>query len=227
MAKKVLNRNVVVGIDQSATGTAVVALKDGQLIDQLFYVKTKKVATKMAKGGARLSPKVKAGDEVSQVRRLDQIRSDVDAFFRRHLPGHVAIEAHGFTAGTAHARTLAEVGGVLRLVLWRRRIPFRAYPVWVPKIFATGRGDADKSGMIAAVEEVDGVDLLRIGVDADAAGNLADAYWLADVLVTELDVRSGAIDLRHLSEHRRRVFLRTTKTHPINLLDQPFVVRED
>ena len=224
-----LDPNVVVGIDQSARGTAAVVLKNGSHRGQIFYTLTKGQAKKMADFGALLPAEAKAGDESARVARLDRIVRDVGGFIDRCKPGHVALEEHGFVRGQAHVRTLAEVGGVLRLMLWRRGIPFRTYPPEVIKIHATGSGSADKDEMILAARErpdLDGIDFMALGGKQEVAGNLADAYAIAHLLWTELRLRSADLRLSDVDVDRRRVFLRTTKQHPVNLLDIPFAVRE-
>ncbi len=217
--------HVVVGVDQSARGTAAVALRYGRLSAQVFFAYTKKQAKEHADEGALEPAPGKTRDEAGRIARLARIEAEVWNFVARVGASHVALEDHAF-AGKAYVRNLAEVGGVLRLALWRGGVPFRSYLPEAVKIFATGKGNADKSDVLDACEEIWTADFRRFGGrDEDAPGNLADAFVLANLLQTELHVRSGAVSLDVLPERERRVFLRTTRTQPVNLLDVPFVAR--
>ena len=70
----------VVGVDQSARGTAAVVLEDGKLAATLFYVQTKKDEKLHRRAGALLSPDVRAGDECGRTARLAGLRVDLARF---------------------------------------------------------------------------------------------------------------------------------------------------
>jgi len=57
------------------------------------------------------------------------------------------------------------------------------------------------------------------------ATDLADAYFLARMTHTELQLRNGELLLKQLSEGERRIFLRVTKMYPVNVLDRPFICK--
>lgn len=61
---------------------------------------------------------------------------------------------------------------------------------------------------------------------AGIATDLADAFFLARMLRTELMLRSGEEDLKDLPENERRIFLRVTKALPENVLSRPFIYKE-
>jgi len=212
----------LVGIDQSARGTAAVALVDGKLADVMFWADTKTAAAKLKDRGALAPVEVKAGDETARTARLEGIKYAVRRFVEKWAPTHAALEDYAL-ARKAFAHVLGEVGGVIRLELWRMNVPFRVYDVQAVKIFTTGKGDAEKADMVLACRDRwERHNFLELGKTDGAAGNVADAYSIAQLLRTELRVRAGLERLEDLEEGARRVLLRTTKQNPRNVLDTPF-----
>lgn len=220
-----LENAVVVGVDQSARGTAAVALKGGVHYAQVFYADTKTAADRFSAFGAVAPMGVKAGDEYGRTARLDALLNLISGFLKTYQPTHMALEDYAM-ARQAHVHSLGEVGAVVRLVAYWLDLPFRVYDVQAVKLFATGRGDAQKADMIIACRSKwDQIDFTRFGKEDGAGGNLADAYVIAKILWSEVRLRAGSITLDELEDHERRVFLRTTKQHPVNLLDMPFAER--
>jgi Holliday junction resolvasome RuvABC endonuclease subunit len=227
----------LVGIDQSARGTAAAALVDGKLRGLLLYADTKGAAKKLTaqfavSGGdllvTVLEPReAKAGDEAARTARLEHLKYEIRRFVETWNPTHAALEDYAL-ARKAYAHSLGEVGGVVRLELWRMNVPFRVYDVQAVKMFTTGRGDAEKADMILACRDRwEGINFLEYGKTEGAAGNAADAYSIAHLLRAEIRLRAGEISLEDLPEAERRVFLRTTKQRPVNVLDLPFAERAD
>ena len=217
-----------IGIDQSATGTAAVALDErGEVLGKLFWVDTKKAAREHEAEGAVLSPKVASGSEGDRTARLDDLRRRLGAFLDAWRPRLAALEDYAPTKAPLAARYLGEVGAVVRLLLWARRVPFRAYDPLAVKLFATGRGDAEKADVVLAVRDRWGLDFLPYGRTNGAAGNLADAFAIGCLLRVEAEVRDGVRTVKELTEGARRVLQRTTKTHPVCLLELPLAERKD
>lgn len=133
--------------------------------------------------------------------------------------GVLALEdyAYGMARG---AHQIGEMGGAVRRQIKRHGWPLRLHDPTSVKLFATGRGDAKKPEVIRAVLERWGVDFTTL--HPKVGEDLADAYTLARMALTEYRVRQGVVDLTELTEAERRVFLRTTKARPTNLLDRPF-----
>lgn len=216
----------VVGIDQSATGTAAVALDAaGRLLGALFWADTKTAAKALRDRGALPPREVRAGDEGGRAARLEELRVELGAFLDAWAPAHAALEDYAL-ARMAFAHHLGEVGAVVRLLLWGRRIPFRVYDVQAVKLFATGNGNAEKAEVVLACRDRWDLNFLEYGRTTGAGGNLADAYVIAQLLRAELDLRSGRRSLEDLTDPERRVFTRTTKQHPVNLLSTDFARRE-
>ena len=100
-------------------------------------------------------------------RRLAEIREAVLDF--AHEADVVVLEGYAF-ARPNQAHQLGELGGVVRVALYDRRIPFAEVPPAVLKKFATGKGNATKDQVLAAA-------IRRFGFEGDD-NNAADAWLL-------------------------------------------------
>lgn len=230
----------LVGIDQSAAGTAAVALYDGVLRGILVFADTISAAKKLKKAYPNLGTTVddvvhrvvepvavKGGDESARVRRLLAIRDELTRFLLLHRPTHVAFEAYAMTQAPVASRVLGEVGGAVRTVLADLRLPYRTYRVEQVKTFATGGGAAEKAEMILACRDRwEGINFLPYGKTDGAAGNLADAYVIARMLEFELELRAKTRTFEDVAEEfrapTRHVFTATTKAHPLMTIETPF-----
>lgn len=148
----------VVGIDPSATGTAIAFLDIDTGAHVAYRYKTKETG----------------------VRRLSGIRTFVkDRLMMAKLTSasipHVCMEGYGFASQKGH--TLGEVGGVIKVALLDAlgTTSPAAYPTIVApttaKKFATGSGKGDKNQVLLAIYK-------RWGVEF-ADDNEADAFVLA------------------------------------------------
>lgn len=215
----------VVGIDQSAGGTAAVALDaGGALLGVLFWADTKAAAKALRDRGALPPREVRAGDEAGRAARLEDLRVQLGGFLSAWAPAHAALEDYAL-ARMAYSHHLGEVGAVVRLLLWARAVPFRVYDVQAVKMFATGNGNAEKAEVVIACRDRWDLNFLEFGKTTGAGGNVADAYVIAQLLRTEVALRAGKIRLEDLPEAERRVFQRTSKQRPENLLATPFAQR--
>jgi Holliday junction resolvasome RuvABC endonuclease subunit len=229
--KKIKRRtdDVVVGIDQSANGTAAVSLLDGKLGSFLFFADTKKACRELRKTDDRafvaIEPVVvKGGDEVAKTVRLRAIRDALTKYVSLVNPTHAAFEGYSLTRAPVASRVLGEVGGIVRVLLADLRVPFRVYPVEAVKTFACGKANAEKADVVLACRDRwDEPNFLKYGKTEGAAGNLADAYVIAQLLHLELRVRHGDVLLEDLDPNSRAVLQRVTpKRQPQAILDTPF-----
>ena len=107
------------------------------------------------------------------MRRLAEIREFVwDLSFDADV---VVLEGYAF-ARPNQAHQLGELGGVVRLLLYDRRIPYVEVPPAVLKKYATGKGNADKDAMLAAA-------IRRFGFEGEN-NNASDAWLLRDMGLT-------------------------------------------
>lgn len=96
----------------------------------------------------------------------------------------VVIEGPSFGAGVRHRHEdLAGLRVMVRHACWRRSIPYAVVPPSNLKLYAAGRGNADKGEVRTAVHE-------RYGIDCDgpARYDMADAYTLAAMGLHHLGV---------------------------------------
>lgn len=109
------------------------------------------------------------------MRRLAVIREAVIEW--AHQVDIVVLEGYGFHSQKAVA--LGELGGVIRLALHDRRIPFVDVAPAALKRFATGKGNATKDATLAAA-------IRRFGFEGDD-NNAADAWLLRAMGVRHYD----------------------------------------
>lgn len=82
----------------------------------------------------------------------------------------IAIEGYSFASNMAYARETAELGGVVRFTLWEAGKIYVDIPPASCKMFATGKGTADKPTMhLAAIK--------KLGYDGTSYDEV-DALWL-------------------------------------------------
>jgi len=117
----------------------------------------------------RLVPRQQTG-----VARLSWLRRQVIDLVDGDGIDLVAIEGYsmgsGRAGGTTHAHGLGELGGVIRLALYDRSLPFADVPPASLKKFSTGKGNASKEQVL--VEAVK-----RLGYPG-SSNDEADALWL-------------------------------------------------
>lgn len=212
----------IIGIDQSAKGTAMVSLNNGEFHKMKFYADSIKNAKKFKNEGALVPISVKSGDEYGRMIRLNDLKMQLINFIKEIKPLYIAFEDYAITR-QAYNEYLGEVGGILRMIIWNRKIPYRTYDIHSVKFFATNTGNAEKSDMILSAYKEYKMDFTKYGIARGAAGNITDAFYIAKILWTELMLRQGKIELKDLDEGKRKVFIRTTKQRPVNLLNQDFI----
>jgi crossover junction endodeoxyribonuclease RuvC len=143
-----------IGIDQSLLATGFVALSDTKFDDTYYFevIKPKKI-----KGVARLDYIVRT------------ICSLVQGCKRVNI---IVLEDYAY-AGSKIPFTLGELGGVLKLLFYTKFFgtPVVIVPPSTLKKYVTGKGNANKVAMVAAVKE-------RWGQEFKDH-NAADAYSLA------------------------------------------------
>ena len=110
---------------------------------------------------------------VKGVDRLAWFRSRLGDLFEpvAGLNVLVAIEDYAFSRGASHAHGLGEIGGVSRLLLFDRSLPFTEIKPTSLKKFVTGKGNAPKD--VVRLEAYKRFDLEAVTSDEVEAGCLS------------------------------------------------------
>lgn len=111
------------------------------------------------------------------VERLDDIASQMKTLVAS-MPQHivVVIEGYSFASRNSLAFSIGELGGVIRLELFRMNVPFIDVPPTCRAKFASGRGNASKNEVISALSARTGIAWVGKGAD-----DQADAYILEEM----------------------------------------------
>jgi len=220
---------VFVGLDLSVNHLGMVALYSNEKPMDYFLVVDKK--KHVVSGKTVLLPKKEKEEsrENYEARRRLWITGMVINYFRvlcvYELENiYLNIEDYAYSARSNSVTKIAEISGIIRNWAYQKEIKVRLTDPKSLKLFATGSGNSGKEIMIECASE-NGIfeDSKLSPIDDGPLGDFADAYWLAKLMETEVKVRQGEIALADLLDCERRVFLRVTKSNPINLLDRPFV----
>jgi crossover junction endodeoxyribonuclease RuvC len=137
---------LVMGIDPSLTGCGIGIIQHGAL---------RSMTLAPEKG-------------VKGTERLNWFFARIGGLLARNKPALVVLE--GYAHGAKFGReALGELGGVLRLALWQRGVPFRVAQPSSLKFFATGKGAAEKPEVAKGLLKAYGVDCTN-NDETDAAG---------------------------------------------------------
>lgn len=226
------------GIDLSPNHAGFVLLgEDGDEPLDLRYLTNQKGSANQAPGQSYYykvpDRKSEPDTSVKDIRRLYNHMGVLGSIYNDLAPDYAYQEEYAWS-GSGRSYQIGELGGVSKLLLFRRDVRFRTLDVSSVKMFAAHTGNADKDLMIESVQDRWGVDFSRYNKPgrakdfAQTQEDLTDAYVLARVCRTEYLIRSGHLlpsDLDHDKE--RAVFLRTTKHQPVNILSRDWICRED
>lgn len=86
------------------------------------------------------------------------------------------IEGYSFASRNSHAHSIGELGGAVRIALYRLGVPWVDVPPTVRAKFATGRGNAGKTEVMSAISARTG--LIFKGKGAD---DMCDAWILEEI----------------------------------------------
>jgi len=138
----------VVGLDLSLTSTGICANGEAETISTVL------------KGIPRLS-------WISKVicDRLEEVTDPL-----------VCIEGYSFGSRNSQAHSIGELGGVVRLSLWERNIPWVDIPPTCRAKFATGKGNAAKNEVVSSISARTGIVWSGKGAD-----DMCDAWILEEM----------------------------------------------
>lgn len=221
------------GWDLSLNHAGFIELVDGELSD-FWYVTSYAGAAGRTPNGIRFVG-MKTGDrDVEGIARLDWWGEWIDELLSGRNPDFVGIEDYAVRAAQG-AHYLGELGGLARLTLWRYGIPFRLVDVSSVKMFAVHDG-----GCSLDYFEKKAADRWNLDFDGcnqptapkakkenrQTSEDLTIAYAVAKIVDTEARLRAGELRLDELDHEKEiRVFNRTTKAHPENVLSREWTVK--
>lgn len=213
----------ILGIDPSLAASAVVELDGGKVSRALVWSgSAADVRRSRSAFEVRRAEPVARGDAAGEWQRIVDVSAALAEFcaplaevaaFRVSPPppgaDAVGIEDHApgaRGASSVHAPKLGHLQGLVRYGLNRRLLPYLPLEPSAVKLYATGKGNAQKPAMVAVsgtlAEQLPELD----GVTQPTREALVDAYWIARLTLAWQLVRTGKADPREFPEHSRRVF---------------------
>jgi Holliday junction resolvasome RuvABC endonuclease subunit len=224
----------VMGADLSMNHGAVVMLEDGMLADVQYYTKIAGSAAKSPAGTRWKVPKTK-DKHVIQMERLAFFHKWFDEVaLTSNKPDYLGIEDYALDAGR-NAQHTGEVGGTARMLAWVKGIKFRLHDPMSVKMFGAHHGHADKKMIEESVLRRWGEKFDQYNVAPSKKGkenrqtseDICDAFIIAQMVWTELQLRRGVMQLSEMHEQEIRVFNRITKFMPMNLLDRDWIAKTE
>jgi len=238
-----MTKTVVHGWDISLNHGAMVELTDGELTNFWYYTNMAGSAAKSKKRGHRIPPEFdKIPDRhIKMMARLAWLEHFMDKkVLMPSLPEFVGIEDYAIRAEQG-AHYLGEVGGIARILCWFRGAKMRLHDPTSVKMFTAHDGTCQKDEIQRAVEKRWDKDFSHLDQppakptaknpnprpNKTTSEDLADAFAIAQMVWTEVQMRRGDIELKSLHEKEIRVFNRVTKTYKVSLLDREWIHNPD
>lgn len=113
--------------------------------------------------------------------RLNNIMMSVMDAIKEVSNPAVIIEGYSFASRNSQAHAIGELGGVIRLALWNKNIPYVEVPPTCRAKFATGKGNAGKGEVMSAISARTGIVWSGAGAD-----DICDAFILEEMGLTAL-----------------------------------------
>lgn len=223
----------VVGADLSLNHLALVLLKDGRLGDYHFITNKKGDADKRKTHSTYLpldsTLRSLGGDKHRfAIWRLDALTRTIRDKLVEWSPDYVGVE--DYALGAEHgAHQLGEIGGVIRWMLYSLGIPYRLHDPTTLKMFVAHDGTCSKTEVELSVIDRWKVDFSELNTGRSKDGgrqtseDLSDAFGLAQMVWTEVQIRDGRLKLSDLHAKEIAVFNRMTKHQPVPLISREWI----
>jgi Holliday junction resolvasome RuvABC endonuclease subunit len=211
------------GWDISPNHGAMVQLVDGVLDAYRFY--TTVAADAVHQNGRRITLLKEKDRHRVGVQRLFDVQAILWDWMRETLPTHVALEDYAIRAEQG-AHYLGEIGAVARMAIVVNGALLRLHDPTTVKMYAAHAGNAPKEDVQAAVVRRWNLSFGAFDKtkSSTAAGDLTDAFALAQLCWTEQRLRIGELRLSELPHPKEvQVFQRCTKMYPSALLDREWI----
>ena len=225
------------GMDLSLNHGALVELTDGEMSWFNYYIDKAGAAVKHKEAYRMNAPALDAQFKFAW--KLAFVDSFLRVSLGKRQPDYASLEDFAYRAEQG-AHQLGGVGGVARLACWRANARLRLYNPMHAKMYAAHNGHASKEEMAEAVlrrwhirfdeynqpfakpSKKNPNPKQNVTVEED----LVDAYVHAQLVWAEVQLRAGTLALSGLEHNKeRQIFLKVSKTYPINVLARAWVCR--
>lgn len=220
----------VQGWDLALNHSAMVELTDGKLTG-FAYITDKAASAGRSQQGTHIPvDRMKREfdndrDRLHAWRLAFQFHEGIKLWLTR-APDYVGIENYALKAEQG-AHQMGEIGGVARFACLSAAIPFRLHDPVSVKMFVTHDGTCSKDQVERSVIDRWAMDFSRYNSaaskDRTTSEDLADAFGIAMMVWTEVQLRRGFVRLDSLHEKELRVFNRITKAQPVALLNREWI----
>jgi Holliday junction resolvasome RuvABC endonuclease subunit len=216
----------VIGLDVSLNHWGIVSLLDGELENYWFVTTENSIVKKLKEHSIfiDLPKRSKEESQIFSIKRLAALEKMLINFLKEHPVDYYGIEDYAF-AMQQGSHQLGEMGGMVRLNLYKAGKLFRLHDPNSIKMFSTGNGSADKNLMEKGLKAKYNIDFLPCNpiskngkMNKAVSEDLYDALAIAKLVWTEVLLRKGNIKLNELTESEIKVFNRVTKSYPVNIL---------
>lgn len=221
----------ILGIDISPNHGGFVLL-DGTEVDFLYLTNIKGSADRSKKG--IYLKKIKGEKDLTNVLRLAYWKAFFEKVLKTFDPDYIGIEGYAFRATSNSSYQIGELGGLVRIIMFEAKIPYRIHDPLSIKMYATGKGSSVVDDLFFILPKdlqrrfpkTDPLPTKRTKkINTQTSRDLAVAYWVAQLVQTEVKLRKGKIVMSDLNPHQIRVFNRVTKTNPINILARNWIAK--
>jgi len=210
---------IIHGWDLSLNHAGIVELRDGVMSNFWFIHNKRSVAKSVGENGIYLEYETSDDSRVTAINRLVAWDNLLPTFLSKPVD-FLGIE--DYALGMArHSHDIGEVGGLFRLHARKKALYFRLLDPLSVKMYTAENGLAKKDMMERAVKEKYGQDFSHLRKEPKE--DLVDAYAIAQMVWMEYRLRAGQVQLSSLSEKEIRVFNRTSKMYPVNILGRDWV----
>jgi Holliday junction resolvasome RuvABC endonuclease subunit len=232
-------RTIVHGWDLALNHSGFVELENGELSNFWYFTTEAGAAKKSKKHGFRLILPTAAKMKDKQQRAMERLTWN-ENFIKEHIlsrnPDYIGIEDYAVRADQG-AHQLGEMGGVARMLVWHSGSKLRLHDPISIKMFAAHDGTASKDEVERMVEKRWDCDFSKYNQpiskptkknpdpkeNRTVSEDLCDAFAIAKLVWTEVQLRAGKILLSDLHEKEVRVFNRVTKSYPVSLLGREWL----
>lgn len=220
---------VIAGIDFSITSPGIVCFK----VDESMNV-FKSEWFGVAKTQKQISPNLihlKKDLFKSDIQRFiaiaEYIAGSLEKFADGDVDLYVALEGYAMNA-KGLVFNIAEATGLLKERLWDMGTKLRIYEPTSIKKFAALNGSCDKVFMGEAFDSCGYIHKPMLGdlpLYESPRADIVDAFWAAQLLLTEMKLRLGLLELKSLKPKQIEVFNATSKAHKDNIMTRDFIVK--